>query len=43
MTLRLLYRRDGDAKLMNFYYSSYSWAEKVRDLKGMAELDSLLL
>ena len=24
MTLRLLYWRDGDAKLMNFYYSSYS-------------------
>ena len=31
VTLRLLFRRDGDAKLMSFYYSSYSWAEKVRD------------
>lgn len=30
MTLRLLCRCDGDAKLMSFYYSSYSWAEKVR-------------
>ena len=31
VTPRLLFRRDGDAKLMSFYYSSYSWAEKVRD------------
>ena len=43
VTLRLLLRRDGDAKLMSFYYSSYSWAEKVRDFGGTAELDSLPL